>query len=87
MRRHPLGHHLASSGCLPQVWLQDRVLDLPSADHIGLYSRDHLRCLDHHQELKRTPLGGSIQKEIKCACIIKKMGPFMPQLMMIHIAD
>ncbi|KAL9392901.1 hypothetical protein Peur_012186 [Populus x canadensis] len=49
MHRHLDSHHLASSWCLPQVWLRGGVLDLFAPHHLRLHPWNYLCCLRHHQ--------------------------------------
>ncbi|KAK8486164.1 hypothetical protein V6N11_019987 [Hibiscus sabdariffa] len=49
LHRYTLGHTLASSRCLPQVWLPGGVLDLSYTHLLWLPPRHHLCCLCHHQ--------------------------------------
>ncbi|KAJ6434656.1 hypothetical protein OIU84_018214 [Salix udensis] len=49
VRVHLAGHHLASSRCLPQVWLRGGVLDLFAAHHFRVHPWNYLCCLYHHQ--------------------------------------
>ncbi|KAK8520258.1 hypothetical protein V6N13_031283 [Hibiscus sabdariffa] len=59
LHRHPLGHHLASSWSLPQVWLPGGVLDLSCTDPLRVHPGYHLCYLRHHQiDMWRFGVGG-----------------------------
>ncbi|KAL9378794.1 hypothetical protein Peur_027276 [Populus x canadensis] len=54
MAAHLAGHHLASSRCLPQVWLRGGVLDLLAAYHFRVHPWNHLCRLYHYQVIDIT---------------------------------
>ncbi|KAK8637946.1 hypothetical protein V6N13_136395 [Hibiscus sabdariffa] len=59
LHRYPLGHHLASSWSLPQVWLPGGVLDLSCTDPLRVHPGYHLCYLRHHQiDMWRFGVGG-----------------------------